>query len=320
MMKTTTLLLLVLLFAKSLSAQVNLQLGLIANYSMNNSPLDATSNHLDLTPFGSPSGTTDRFGTSNGAYEISSLNPDYFTVQNSLLAPTEITVAAWVNLTDAAADQKVAGKCNVGSGYLLGVDSNKIDPEFWDSYSVHYRHKAGHVPSNAWTHLAISFKANDYVKSYINGALVDSFPTGTFLLGTTTSWPFTVGGAPWQPTALNMDGYIDDIFVYDRAINAAEDMALFSLITSTIDHEPTIGGTVYPVPLHNNQMHLEFKNSVTGEVHIRIFDSTGTEVYASSCENLKSTDLNLGSLSNGIYNLSLINGNRLESHRIVIAR
>ena len=48
-------------------AQVNLQSGLVAQYPMNNSPLDATSNHLDLSVNGAPVGAMDRFGNINKA-------------------------------------------------------------------------------------------------------------------------------------------------------------------------------------------------------------------------------------------------------------
>src|SRR5438105_4454889 len=88
-------------------AQVNLSAGLIAYYPMDNSPLDSTSNHLDLSATGSPMAATDRFGVSTGAYSFNSATPDYFTGPfDALLAPTEVTVAAWVNLIDAFRDQK----------------------------------------------------------------------------------------------------------------------------------------------------------------------------------------------------------------------
>src|SRR2546423_1509140 len=122
-MKNKTTHLLVIFFSSAFmtSAQVNLQSGLIANYPLNNSTLDATSHHLDLTAFGSPTGDVDRFGNVNGAYYLDAANPDYFTAAiNSLLAPVEVTVSAWVNLPSATPDQKVAGRAVVGGGYLLG--------------------------------------------------------------------------------------------------------------------------------------------------------------------------------------------------------
>ena len=320
MMKYAASLSITLLLAFAATAQVNLQLGLIANYPLNNSILDASSNHLDLTEYGFPSGEMDRFGRSNYAYNLRSSNPDYFTVSSTLLSPSEVTVAAWVNLVDASRDQKIAGKAVVGGGYLLGVDSNKIDPEFWDSYNNHFRHKAGFVTSNAWDHLVVSFKANDYMKSYINGVLIDSIPTSVFGLGI-TSWPFTIGGAPWQPTALNVDGSIDDVYVYSRALNAAEVFALYTQITSTIDGHSTIGmDRLYPVPLSADFLNVEFKQHISGNVKVNIIDVLGKDVYSADVMNLKRIQLDLSDLENGAYTLSLMNGGNIESHVFTIER
>ena len=205
MIKNYTSLLFTMLLAFATTAQVNLQLGLIANYPMDNSTIDVSSNQYDLTASGSPTGTSDRFGNANHAYNLSLSNPDYFTATGASLSAAEVTLAAWVNLTDASQDQKIVGKTEVGAGYLMGVNSNQLDPEFWDSYSNHFRHMAGNVPSNTWTHLVVSFKSNDYTRSYINGVVIDSIATYSFTLGT-TFWPLTIGGAPWQATALNVNG------------------------------------------------------------------------------------------------------------------
>ncbi|MCX6290460.1 MAG: T9SS type A sorting domain-containing protein [Bacteroidetes bacterium] len=321
MLKTFTLLSFVFaFFAITAVAQVNLSLGLVANYPMNNSPLDATSNHLDLTIHNSPAGTPDRYGNATGAYLLTSSHPDYFTAAiNALLAPTEVTLAAWVKLPNAVPDQKIAGRAVVGGGYLLGVDSNKLDAEIWDLSSVHYRLKANTVPNNTWTHLAMSYKANEYLRVYINGVPVDSIVAGTTGVGTTATWTFTVGGAPWQPAALNANGSFDDIFVYNRAINAAEVAALFNLVTSTIDDEQTVNLTsVYPVPLHQNNLSVDFRNNVTGKVRITISDISGRNVYTNEMTNPKKELIDVSRLQPGIYSISFLNENKTETHKIVI--
>jgi len=323
MIKLSTLICAIVLFSLiSTKAQVNLQLGLIANYPLDNSPLDATSNHLDLTIQGSPTGTTDRFGTSNGAYNLNAGNPDYFTSAiDPLLAPTEVTVSAWVNLPNAVPDQKIAGRAVVGGGYLMGVDSNKLDAEIWDMSStvVHYRLKASGVSNNAWTHLVMSYKANEYLRLYINGTRVDSMAAGATGVGTTAIWPFTVGGAPWQPAALNATGKIDDIYVYNRAINEDEVFALYSMVTSTFNGEPTLNMTsVYPVPVHDGNVTVEFRNNLTGPVHVKVADALGREVYTTDFMNPKAERLNVSNLSKGLYSVSFVNGNRMESHKLMI--
>jgi hypothetical protein len=318
MLKNYSALLIILVLAYTATAQVNLQLGLIVNYPMDNSTLDATSNHYDLTATGSPVGAVNRLGMSNHAYSLNASNPDYFTADGVLLSPSEVTISAWVNLTDASTDQKIVGKAVVGGGYLLGVNASQIDPEFWDSYNNHFRHPSGFIATNAWDHLVVSFKANDYMKSYINGTLIDSVATFGFGLGT-TFWPLTIGGAPWQPTALNADGSIDDVYVYDRAINADEVYALYTLITNTIDQQSSFGAaTIYPQPSHSGNVTVDFKNNVTGLVMIKITDALGKEVFSKTFDHPKKEFLDLSALSKGLYSVSFINGNRMESHRLVM--
>ncbi len=320
MIKKSTYLLVAILIAASATAQVDLNLGLVAAYPMNSSGLDSTSNHLNLTAHGSPTGTNDRFGNPNGAYDLNSSTPDYFSAAiNALMAPTELTLSAWVNLPNGIPDQKIAGRCVVGGGYLMGVDSNKIDAEIWDLLGVHYRLKSNTVPDNTWTHIAMSFKANDYLKVYINGTVVDSVPSGSSGAGTSATWPFTVGGAPWQPIALNTNGSIDDIYLYSRALNADEMTALYSLITSTIDGQATFNiSSIYPVPVHAGNLTVDFSNAVTGHVFVKVIDAVGREVYASDFFNPKKECLDLSCLQSGLYSVSFLNDGRTESHKLVI--
>jgi len=315
--KLSILFLIVVSFA---SAQVNLQSGLISCWLMNNSVLDSTSNHLNLITSGMPAAATNRFGTPNSAYNLSSFNPDYFTtVFNTLLSPTELTVSAWVKLPNVTIDQKIAGRAVVGGGYLLGVDSGKIDAEIWDLSAIHYRLKAPGVTANTWTHLAMTFKANNYLKVYINGAVVDSLASGTTGCGTTASFPFTVGGAPWQPTALNADGTIDDIYLYNRAVNDAEIFALYSLVTGINVNEPLVKlNSVYPVPVHDGNLTVEFNNEIKGQVTIEMNDAAGRTVFAHEFFNPHIEQLNLGEFAKGFYTISFLNEARLESHRLVI--
>ena len=324
MKKLYTLLLLATLITAFTTAQVNLNLGLVAAYPMNNSGLDSTSNHLNLTAHGFPAGTTDRFGIPNSSYELNSSNPDYLTAAlNSLMAPTELTLSAWVKLPNAVPDQKIAGRCGVGAGgYLLGVDSNKIDAEIWDLSTpavIHYRLKANGVLNNVWTHIAMSFKANDYLKVYINGTVMDSIPSGTTGAGTSNTWPFTVGAAPWSVTALNANGAIDDIYLYNRALNASEVMALYSLILGTIEGQSTLNlSSLYPVPVHEGILSVDFGNSISGHVTVKIFDALGRDVYSSGFFNPKKEQLDLHSLQKGLYSVSFVYDGRTETHKLVI--
>ena len=70
---------------------------------------------------------------------------DYIDVShsNSLNPVTELTMEAWVKLTDASRNQKIVGKTPAGSGYLLGVANGQIYPEIWDTNGTNYGFTAG---------------------------------------------------------------------------------------------------------------------------------------------------------------------------------
>ena len=94
---------------------------------------------------------------------------------------------------------------------------------------------------------------------------------------------------------------------------------LYSLITSTIDQQESFGAaTIYPVPSRTGNINIDFRNNVTGTVIVKITDSVGKEVYQTVFSNPGKEKLNLGCLSTGLYSISFINNNRIESHRMII--
>ena len=301
-------------------AQVNLDQGLIACYLLDGTFADSTSNALDLTPSGSPIGAMDRFGILPGSYLFDASNPDYLTAAlDTRLAPEELTLSAWANLIDPVTDQKIAGRAGVGAGgYLMGVDTNMIDAEIWDIATTHYRLKGGFVPANTWTHLAISFKMNDYLKIFVNGTAVDSIASGSYGAGTSSTFTFTVGGAPWQPTALNVNGSIDDIFLYDRALNSDEIMALFSFITGTIDNQSSVSiGKLYPIPANNDVLNVDFSNHIKGEVVLRMTDESGRIMIEKNYSDPIKESIDISKLSPGFYSISFFNNGHSENHRLI---
>lgn len=311
----------ILFFPADLLSQVNLQQGLIAYYNLDNNLLDSTSNNLDLTSSGSPVAGPDRFGNLTGAYILHSSTFDNFTAPlDPLLGPAELSVSVWVNLPNTFNDQKVAGRATVnGGGYLMGVDSNKLDAEIWDLNNVHFRLKSGNISPNTWTHLVMTFKGSDYLKIYINGIIVDSIPSGSVGAGVSSFWTFTVGGAPWQPTALNLNGSIDDIYVYGRAINSDEVLALQSITTNISGVTATnISASVYPVPTIDKKVSVDFPQTTSGAATIRIFDSTGKLLFDKEYLNPQKEVISLFDFNAGVYYLAIFRDDLNESFKLIV--
>jgi hypothetical protein len=77
------------------------------------------------------------------------------------------------------------------------------------------------LPLNVWTHLAGTFDGGTY-RLYVNGVLVAS---GAGSLGPTTSAPLLIGSSG---DCVTMDGLIDEVEVYSRALSDAEVAAIFN--------------------------------------------------------------------------------------------
>jgi hypothetical protein len=322
--KITSLLFLMLSVVYVTHAQINLQNGLIAYYTFNLTLDDSTSNQFDLLSGGNPGPIADRFGIADNAYHLTGTNPDYFTGSYSAtMAPSELTLAAWINLSDPFIDQKIAGKTSVGPGYLMGVDSNKVDVEIWDVTNYHMRLKAGNIIANTWTHVAISYKASGYLKIYINGLPVDSIAASSNGVGTNTSNAFCIGGAPWDNFALNLDGSVDDVCLYGRQLSDAEVAALFAIVPTGIDtKEHNTGISCYPNPMDDGLLHVVGLNNLdVNPTVISITDLMGKVVLSQQIQGVNQFTLDLSALSGGMYQLQVSSiGLPTQQQKIIIRK
>lgn len=321
--KITYLLMLFICIGSMSQAQINLQNGLIAYYDFNNSLLDTTSNHYDLSAGGNPGPTADRFGAANMAYNLTGTNPDFFNGPfSAAMSPSELTLCAWINPTNPFNDQKVAGKTSVGPGYLMGVDSNKLDAEIWDANNFHMRVKSGNIGANVWSHVAISYKASGYLKIYINGVPVDSLAASASGVGINGSNAFTIGGAPWDNFALNFDGKVDDVCLYGRQLSDAEVAALFAIVPTNLNpiSNPNFGMAVYPNPITNGVLNVRLNQPKNQAVQVAITDVMGNTVYQNQSSSM-SDIIDVNHLANGVYVLLITNEQGIaKTQKIVISK
>ncbi|MBL7183539.1 MAG: hypothetical protein ISS50_03710 [Anaerolineae bacterium] len=154
---------------------------------------------------------------------------DYVEVphNNSLNPVKELTLAAWVRLVDPGNNQKIVGKTTTGDGYLLGVGGGRLYPEIWDSTGASYTFQAGSISANTWTHLAVTWQTGGQMIGYINGTEVNRITASTNPIGSNTM-PLRIGVAPWDPGGFGVNGFIDEVRVYNRALSATEIQALAS--------------------------------------------------------------------------------------------
>jgi hypothetical protein len=144
---------------------------------------------------------------------------------------SELTLEAWVNLADTAADQRIVSWIGVANntnyaGYTLGVSGGTVDATFWTGLSTEVGTSnviKGHgtVPNNRWTHIAYSFRAEDAVVVYVDGK-----PAWTNAVGSRSIKPstadLTIGRGVYSGIARNTHGSVGEVRIWNIARTAEE--------------------------------------------------------------------------------------------------
>ncbi|AEA42988.1 LamG-like jellyroll fold domain-containing protein [Fluviicola taffensis] len=262
--------------------------GLIGYYPFNANIEDASSNNIDMTSPTAPGYFSDRFNAPNSCYESSS-GARIPNVQNS----ANISFSLWVhplNINDyypaifSRALYLFNGSSNIGKvgNYLLYLEPSTLTNQFgvWmechqgiggpNSTTYEYFGYPQAIDVAEWSHIAVTIQGTD-AKMYINGTLTASMTLATSMVAVTANDPNTgvdqindlVLGKSKQIEVnsgsysdyLNFSGFIDDIFIYDRALSAAEVTTLYTLPqnptpvgTASINEQTANLVNVYPNP------------------------------------------------------------------------
>jgi len=217
-----------------LSGVLNAQIpttGLVAKYSFTGNTNDESGNGFNASVVNGAVLTTDRFGNSTSAYYFDG-NNDYLT--STIGSQTILTVSLWYNsfypinwyprifgidniefLSMAGNHQAFINNNNVGhlGGYPDGMNSIPCIPTFetWHHVVIIHDHSTG--------------RHEIYIdNSLCNTGTTSNFPVipnGTTTIGNTTTGTSSDGGAGFK-------GSIDDIRVYNRALNTSEINSLFT--------------------------------------------------------------------------------------------
>ncbi|WP_164891016.1 LamG-like jellyroll fold domain-containing protein [Botryobacter ruber] len=217
-------------------------------------------------------GATDRFATvpSNATLNISDA----------------ITIAAWIRPVDVST-RTILSKTGA-DGYDFGVNNDgKLEFRINDDTSDGaYRIESGtSYPSNGstWMHVAATFDGSTS-KIYINGVedATVTYAAPVSILGNTS--PLYIGS---QLTSRKWRGDLDDVRLYNGALNASEVMGLLKPVDNSFRLNPTslsrdgqMEINVYPNPV-TESVFLDFRNANTATVRIRITDVLGRKYLES---------------------------------------
>lgn len=235
------LFIILLVLFNDLLAQVNLNQGLIAYYPFNGNANDVTGNNLNGIVRNGAQLTTDRYNIANSAYFFDGID-DYIEISdNGKLSPKAITISALIN-TETATPQSIVGKIEYSTGfaatYHLGINYDVQYGYFFGvtPFSASCFQQYPYDPSNPFAKTTNSFSTYQWhclvgtfqdslLKIYVDGVLQDTKVTNYKDLIQCSNTQLLIGSW-WVGDNLKFKGKIDEVRVYDRALNAAEVVAL----------------------------------------------------------------------------------------------
>jgi len=281
-MKKFTILFLLSVLIGGLSngfGQVNLDSGLVAKYYFNGNANDESGNGNDGTVNGA-SLTTDRFGNVNSAYSFDGVSNFIDIADNASLRPQKVTVAAWIKLNSQNGLTPIFYK-QMYEVYALssnGLDIKQNSGCVWyDGTGWQYFSFTAPKPDIAeWCFVLGSFDGTN-LKFYQNGVLIsDTTGLPSTNIDNCAGGSFKIGR--WHDLSSEFfNGTIDDIRVYNRALNEQEIQALYlegQSISATITIPDTIQNITQTVELPVNTSTLNTSDNIISYQFNLAYDET----------------------------------------------
>lgn len=212
------LIFLVIIFSMSINTNAQIPTnGLIGYWTFNGDALDSSGNgHHGV--LNGPDLVNDRFMIVDKAYSFDRSSDDYIqtNINDSIL--NNYTAAGWYYWNGTHNTHAIGTFMDTGEGWAWKAYDNKVRYSqggiaLYSTYDI--------VPKT-WFHVTISF--NDTVASiYINGIKnISETCTGG------QGGDFIIGAIPKYMTTYNWDGYIDQVLIYDRALDSNEVYSIYS--------------------------------------------------------------------------------------------
>lgn len=201
---------------------------MIAWWTADNTTADLSGNGFTGSFF-SPPGTYTA-GKVGAAFSFPTI-PDFVQASTSLNFAGDFSIDAWIRTTNAAQAPIVDKRLNAGSnpvGYYLFVFGGNLAFELGDGQPSLWHVSAGpNIADGAWHHVAVTVDRGSTSggRLYVDGAPVLVFDPTT-RPGSIANGFFLRIGQQWV-SAIAFQGAIDEVELFDRALQAAEVQAIY---------------------------------------------------------------------------------------------
>lgn len=309
------------------------------NISINCEPCDAEAFELGLTgyfPFEGDAGdlsptaldgvvsgatlVTGHDGVSNSAYYFNGSSNKIECGTNNRGVSDEVSVCAWVKTNEIAKGQWVAGKflgflgagengyhLTIGNEYNQGIGMAAFGGRDGSALQYSSGFSSTSVNDGEW-HCLVGVAGSQSWKIYVDGLLENSSPGGTSNLTTPTSEPLTIGWHTHPTYPLWMNGGIDDVRIYNRALTEHEVECFCSGDLPTIDRDLVHSGEIllFPNPTSGG-LTLEFEGATPNVGSVQILDLYGRMVEQEKLlPGEQRHNLSITALPAGVYFLRVL--------------
>jgi hypothetical protein len=223
-------------------AQSFLTNGLVAYYPLNGNANDASGNGNNGTVVGAIP-ATDRFGNPNGCYSFNGIAQYIYAAAGSLPSGQR-TISLWFKLNEVNIHPVLLGYGrSCGSSYWMGLNLAEKAAFTVGTHCGGYELDVPYnvPPTNSWKQWVVVMSTNQTI-FYLNGNLLGSeagSPT-TAVAGTQLGLGVATGNGdsgtvPYTDSNLGyLDGYLDDVRIYNRPLSTNEVAQLYAIESSPI--------------------------------------------------------------------------------------
>lgn len=285
--------------------------GLVAWLPFNANAVDHSINNIHASVTGAIL-TTDRLGEANSAYMFDGSSRIVLDNTSTIDFSQGTTFAAWVKasvLINASIIDKMPFDNGLGNGGFR--INSRANSDLWATTGTFDPGTGVALATSAyepekWIHVAGTAGADDSLKIYVNGTLVDAVKQTSPMRANLDN--ILIGGADESFFYEAFMGIIDEVGIWNRELNSEEIKTLCESIFADIKPvASTFEMSVYPNPANEMIKIISETDMVGSEFFIQ--NSLGTVVLSGKITD-KITSVNIYSLAKGVYILSI--GNQLK--------
>lgn len=278
--------------------------------------------------------TTDRFGNALSAYQFNGTS-NYISIANfANVAPTnELTISMWAKSDQTTSNclfmlspDNVADRCVGCAQYANGGSTMMI----WDygDLSSGGRTVASAIPIDlsGWHHYVyITSQSGNKKQMYLDGVLKSNAAYG--LSCSNKNLPFFIGAATdgGAGGSIRFHGKIDDVCIYNRALNTNEVSALYTgtgvcFAVSIEELNNFSKGIFYPTVSETGI--YTYSGEISKLKEVEIYSIEGKSLKSITKTEFSETQgkLDLNNFSNGLYFVKLVKNEECYIQKIVIEK